>query len=296
VAEGRVLRATVQASPTAGPWTVRVTADADTWLVVDELRVGADSPQYLVGAPPQPVNPLTEALEATTAPPVIAPDARAATLADNVQHLPLPELAPLADDVLLDRLSAACSPVQVAPDSAPDAWIEESHRKSALGKPGARGFGHLGPELILAPPSDTMPSGPYRLRLDPRRKCDHGTWVYPNDVLTWGTRVAAAKRMDLGVNLVALDGIAVVTGPEVPEEAPLHVKVTGTTPKETRVLEGELRFPTAGGKRMACLQFDAPLPPEVQLSLTVQNPNPNAWFAIWSARIGESEHFEGCDP
>ena len=289
-AAGRVLTATLERPAIPGPWAVSVAADADTWLVIDELVLGD---QRLVGEPPVTLTPLTRQRDPGAEPPpvklgAVGSDGALTTLA-------VPGLAHIDDATLRARVEFPCSPLQVAAESAPDTWLTEGHlTDKMLRQPSRRGFGHFGDTLLLAPPGDTMPAGPYRVRLDPKRKCNTAAWLYPEEEATWKV-VASSDRLRLGADLLVLDGIALLPEGDPRESAPVRVRVRMADPKRPQAVEGELVFPATGGYGRACLAFPEPFPPSVRLEMTVTSPDANAWFVLHNARIGESEHLQGCD-
>lgn len=296
-ADGRLLRGTIDVPPGAlpAPWTLSVAAGADTWLVIDELLLGT---QRVIGEPATTINPFarrgtpaTDPLPLPTGPP--GTDGVRATL-------PVPGFSHVADDVLRDRIDYPCSPIQVAPVGEPDGWITQAHKLVTMLQPGRRGFTHVGDTLLLAPPSAGapgvgMPAGPYQVRLDPTRRCGAGTWLYPGDELAWPIPYALASKLRLGADTIVLRGIALLPEHDDRDGAALLARVKVTEPNKDQLVEGEVELPAAGGLTEACFRFDTPLPPNVRMELTLGAPDPDAWFIVWAALIGESEHIEGCD-
>ncbi|MES2640713.1 MAG: hypothetical protein V4850_14555 [Myxococcota bacterium] len=289
-AEGRLYRAEIEVPALAAPWSIGVSAGADTWLVIDELALGS---RRMVGAPAVTLAPLVSPVVAAVDPPAVATGA-AGTDGDIVT-LAVPGLGQIADDALRTRIDYPCSPLQVAPESAPDAWLTEAHLLEGMlrGKV-RRGFGQFGDTLRISPPGETMPAGPYRVRLDPLRACGRATWLYPGDELSWAAR-NSSDRLRLGADLLVLEGISLLAEHDERAAVPIVAKVRVTDPNREQVVEAEVELPATGGFSRKCVYFDEPFPPGARMELTLSNPDRDAWFIIWNAHIGESEHLPGCD-
>jgi hypothetical protein len=283
---GRVLHATATVPAPTGAWALAVAADADTWLVVDELVLDG---QRLLGAPPVSLAPLIRAAVAPPDPPTV-PAATVGTR-DALTTLDVPDYAHLADDVLRARLDYPCSPLQLAAERAPDVWVKDAHLLATMLANGRPGYGHLGGTLLLSAPGDRMPEGPYRLRLDPRRKCGTSRWVYPGDTLTWDV-VASTDRLRLGADRLVLTGIALLPADDPRPGASIHVRVAATQGATPPVAEGDLVLPATGGAARVCLPFATPFPPGTPMDLTLSASDA---FVVTQLSIGESEHLAGCD-
>ncbi|MDP2309118.1 MAG: hypothetical protein Q8P18_24055 [Pseudomonadota bacterium] len=306
--DGRLLRATVEVPPSelAAAWSVSVLAGADTWLVLDELLLGT---QRVIGEPAATVNPLARR-GAPAAPPRPLPTGTPGT-DGALTTIPVPGYAHIADDALRARTGYACSPLQLGAAGALDGWmIDDGHKLKKVLESGKRGFLHTGNELLIAaasapsttPPTATagasasqgMPTGPYEVRLDPVRRCAKGTWLYPGDELVWPIPTALGSRLRLGADTLLLNGIALVPEQDGRESVALQARVRVTDVGRERTIEGEVVLPATGGFTDACLRLDEPLPPQARIELTLSAPDPSAWFIVWAANIGESEHLSGC--
>jgi hypothetical protein len=273
VADGRVMRAVVDLPSTPSGWSLSVSADAGSWLVVEDLRLGAESPQRLVGAPPVTLNAIAGPMTAT-APPALA--AGPAEEDRGAMRIPLPGLDGLADDALRKRLAYPCSPVQVTGADGV-LWTNGRAGVPKIAK-SERTYGHIGDALFASPP------GPVTLGLDPDRKCLGRRWVYPGDVVGWAIGGGPVSQLRLGVDQLVLVAHTFT-------DAPVTLGLTVAPRQRGTPVTTSVLLDATNGR--ACIRIDPPLPPRVPMDLTVTG-DPAGWVLLESVELGESEHMAGC--
>lgn len=274
---GRTLQVTVPLSGRTAPWTVSVHADG--WLALDTVELGSAPPVRLAGAAPVLLSPF-RGLQQVAAPTALT--LPAAEPAGTLSRYVLPAVAPVADEAIRARAGTVCSPVQLlregkvlAAGHLPRARLEDGKR---------RGYTHVPEGLLVSPPGEGWPAGPYDVRLDPQRVCGTGRWLYPHDQVTWKAKPAQALLLRLGADrLVGTAAAFVADGrTEVEVDVDLH-----TAEKTPRTSHTTLHVPTTGAPAPFCVDLPA-LPPAAGLELTLSVDD--AWVLLPTLTLGESEH------
>lgn len=271
--DGRLLRAALELPSTGAAWSLSIAADPGSWLVLEDVRLGVESPQRLVGTPPVTLNAIAGAMTSTPPPAVVsgAPGEDRGAI-----RIPLPGLEGMTDDALRTRLGQPCSPVQV---TGPDGTLWTAGRAGVqkIAK-SERAYGHIGDALFASPP------GPVTLALDPGRACLARRWVYPGDVLGWGIGGGPVAQLRLGADQLVLVAHTFT-------DAPVTLGVSLTPRQRGAAVATSVTL--AAGTTRTCVPLDPPLPPRVPMDLAITG-DPSAWVLLESVEIGESEHMEGC--
>lgn len=278
VPDGKILRANLEAPATA-PWTLSVRAAPDTWLVIDELRVGVEQFRTLVSSPSGTINPLIKKRKPDPAPP---PVQAGEPVADGQLQRWDVGLAGLSDDTLFTRVGRRCSPVRVV-RGGETAGAGHQFKKN-LARPDF-GFGHLGEQLFASPPT----KGPLSVDLDPKRKCNASIWVYPGDTLQWALKPDRASSPRMPADTVAIEGIAVGDG----EQRTLRVSIENLGAKDAPPQVLLVNLPTAGPAGHACFTLENPLPVAYSINVAV-TADPDSWFLLDRLEIADAAHLE-CD-
>ncbi len=212
---------TARAPLPAGPFTVEVRADADTWLTVFSLEVDGTSTHRVVGSP-WAETPLAQGrprFSPATTPVVEAPATREE---DGVWRLDLPEFSALANDAtgaIGAQGKFACSPVEISADGTEFAVT----RQTSLAKlrAGEAGIAHEGGWIWT---NGDAASPRWWARLNPDRSCRRGArylpgWLYEGDTASVDVPPRRMAAHPLGPNVLLLDAVAMGA------DATIHVEV-----------------------------------------------------------------------
>lgn len=282
---GREWQARLAGFSPGSTWTVAVEADADAWVVIDQLTLGIDEPSDLVGSALTSVGllasvPRTWITEAKTlwagAP---------APLEGQLRRVSLPGTAYFDDLATYRRLGRSCSPVllQTGADGSPPVPTKRpSVAALAAGKPG-----YIHAENALVVGANVAAEGGWRATLDPRRRCGKGIWMFPGDrfaALPVPVRVA---RLPLGGDEIEITGAGFAPGGAGETEVGVTVWRRG---KNRAVLAtGATTFPNSGPPVTRILTLDPPLPPGAIVDVEFTRADDGAFLYLDAISVRESE-------
>ena len=278
VAEGRLLRATVDVGTVTAPWTIEVRAGEGTWLVLDELGFGGDTLSQLVAAPRAMLSPLFTRRRPDPPPPPVAVTEPSSD--GGLTAIGVPGLAGIADDTLLARIGRPCSPLVLERGGAV-AGVPH------VGKPRLAttvGWFHAG-ERLLASAGEDAPT----VTLDPKRKCRASIWVYPGETLAWAITGQQSRKLRLPADLLVLEGIAVGAGEQAEIQVALDIRGVPDPSDEVQTVA----LPTQGGTKRICVPLEHPVPVGAVVALRAVGAA-DTWFLLDRLDLVDREHAERC--
>lgn len=284
-ATGRTWTAKVEGVSPAAPWTISVRADANAWVVIDQLSVGAEDPADLIGSPLTPVDVLPYAASTRTQPPETIWTGRPQPATGGVRQVAMPGTAQVDSVATAERLGRACSPLLLGLGGASPTRVAAQGATSASLAAGKPGYAHVGNALLVG--TNVAATDDWQVMLDPRRRCGRAIWLYPGEPLAVSPKRDRFERQQLGVDEMEVTGAGFGADPAGSTTVAVILRRRGGNREE--LSRAEVSLPNAGEPVRRVVRLEPPLPAGTVVDVEMAATDPQAFVYLGKVILRESE-------